>query len=223
MLLRGFFLFAQVVMQYIRDLEYADPASRLEVFLSCLDHPSAITARENPFMHLDALYHGILVSIPPAHWDTVKRLTRFMIHPEIAAIAVPRNFQTLRGVSILFGIAPHVIHVSTIKCHSVVKVPAWKVAHMERPVFFRASFTHYLKDSHRSGEFYVGSDKDADDDIVVSLLEVWDKCSGADIGKGMYSIFVSSEILTFYRLRASGDRMATILFTMGRQSTVECC
>ncbi|EKM77156.1 hypothetical protein AGABI1DRAFT_43853, partial [Agaricus bisporus var. burnettii JB137-S8] len=60
----GLFIYAQVVMQFIGDSHYADPVSRLEVLISVIDRSNAIPTKENPFVHLDALYKEILSSIP---------------------------------------------------------------------------------------------------------------------------------------------------------------
>ncbi|XP_006457021.1 hypothetical protein AGABI2DRAFT_79184, partial [Agaricus bisporus var. bisporus H97] len=60
----GLFVYAEVVMQFIRDPDYADPVSRLKVLLSIIDRSHAVPIKEKPFVHLDALYQEILSSIP---------------------------------------------------------------------------------------------------------------------------------------------------------------
>jgi hypothetical protein len=69
-------------------------------------------------------------------------------------------------------------------------VPDWKVAHKEKLTIFHASFADFLKDRGRSGEFYVGNDKDIDDVVGSRLLAIWNECSGNDIDTGMYGVLV---------------------------------
>jgi hypothetical protein len=187
----GLFIYAEVVMQFIRDLNHADPLSRLEFLISVIDRSNVAPTQENPFVHLDALYREILSSIPSNLWPTAKRLLSFASGQGSFPGARPVDLLgTLRGMSILFGLSPHVIYTCVIKCHSTLRVPEWKAAHKEKLTIFHASFADFLKDSGRSGEFYVGSDEDADHDIVLSLLEVWNKCSGDDIGTSTRGILV---------------------------------
>ncbi|KAF7761253.1 hypothetical protein Agabi119p4_10662 [Agaricus bisporus var. burnettii] len=70
----GLFIYAQVVMQFIGDSHHADPIARLEVLISVIERSNAVPTAENPFVHLDALYHEILSSIPSTMWPTAKRL-----------------------------------------------------------------------------------------------------------------------------------------------------
>jgi hypothetical protein len=55
-----------------------------------------------------------------------------------------------------------------------------------------------MKDSRRSGEFYVGCDREADDDVGLSLLEIWNGYSGDDIGTGAYDMPVFVKNLGCY-------------------------
>jgi hypothetical protein len=84
--------------------------------------------------------------------------------------------------------------MSVIKCHSTLKVPDWRVAHKEKLAILHASFADYLKDPSRSGEFYLGSDDDVDDDVRSCLLTIWNKCSEGDMGTGTcgVSVFIAN-------------------------------
>ncbi|KAF7761252.1 hypothetical protein Agabi119p4_10661 [Agaricus bisporus var. burnettii] len=182
----GLFVYAEVVMQFIRDPDYADPVSRLKVLLSIIDRSHAVPIKEKPFVHLDALYQEIISSIPPALWPMAKQILAFTIHwDQIEITRFPLtwwpNVGTLRGMSILLGMTPNRIYASFNKCRSTLKLPDWKVAHKARLMFLHASFADYLRDSSRSGNFYVGSVADVEADVMLSLLEIWNKCSGDDI------------------------------------------
>jgi hypothetical protein len=187
----GLFIYAEVVMQFIIDANFADPVSRLKVLLSIIDHSGSLPMKENPFIHLDALYHQILSSIPPNLWLTTKRLLGFVNRQgHIFSCFRANELGTLRGMSLLFGLSPHVIYMCIIKFHSTLRVPDWNVAHKQPLGFLHGSFADYLKDSNRSGEFYIGSDQDVDDDIASSLLEIWNQCSEDDVGTGEPSVLV---------------------------------
>jgi hypothetical protein len=71
----GLFVYAEVVMQFIRDLDYADPASRREDLLSVIDRSVVTTTEGNFFVHLDTLYREVFSSIPSALWPTAKKIT----------------------------------------------------------------------------------------------------------------------------------------------------
>jgi hypothetical protein len=208
----GLFIYAEVVLQFIRDPDHGDPVSRLKVLLSIINRSNALPTKENPFVHLDALYHQILSSIPPNLWLTTKRLLGFVNRQgRIFNWFRADELGTLRGMSILFGLGPHVIYTCVIRCHSTLRVPDWKVAHKEALGFLHGSFSDYLKDSNRSREFYLGSDEDVDDDVGLSLLEIWNQCSEDDIDTGMYGVLVFVANINVIDFDVSGKLMAPLL------------
>jgi hypothetical protein len=208
----GLFIYAEVVLQFIRDADHADPVSRLKVLLSIINRSNALPTKENPFVHLDALYHQILSSIPLNLWLTARRLLGFVNRQgHIFNWFRANELGTLRGMSILFGLSPHVIYTCVIKCHSTLRVPDWKVAHKETLGFLHGSFADYLKDCNRSGEFYLGSDEDVDDDVGSSLLEVWNQCSEDDMDTGMYGVLVFVVNINVIDFDVSGKLVAPLL------------
>ncbi|XP_006456995.1 hypothetical protein AGABI2DRAFT_122869 [Agaricus bisporus var. bisporus H97] len=181
----GLFIYAEVAMQFIRDSHHADPKARFKVLLSVIDCSNAIPSEENPFLHLDALYHQILSSIPSTMWPTTKQLLGVAIY---GGHLLPfnlknyrQNFLTIRGMSILFGMTQSTIYASLDKSRSTLKISDWKVAHKKPLTFLHASFSDYLKDSKRSRDFYVGSEEDVKEEVYLRLLEIWNKCCGDDI------------------------------------------
>jgi hypothetical protein len=197
----GLFIYAEVVMQFIKDPNHADPVSRLELLLSIIDHSEGTSTKENPFVHLDALYHEIVSSIPSNLRPTAKRVLGFVSsgHYSLVLRNTGRGV-SLRGMSILLGLTRHVIYTCVIKCHSTLGVPDWKVAHKEPLTILHASFIDYLRDTDRSGEFYVGSDEDVDIDFASRLFTIWDECSVGSIDTGMMGFWYSFQILTIYQL-----------------------
>ncbi|XP_006456994.1 hypothetical protein AGABI2DRAFT_181391 [Agaricus bisporus var. bisporus H97] len=173
----GLFIYAQVAMQFIQDSNHADPVARFKVLLSVIDCSNAVTSEENPFLHLDALYHQILSSIPSTLWPTTKQLLGVAIY----RVMYGSRIRTLRGMSILFGITQNTVYASLDKSRSTLKISDWKVAHKKPLTFLHASFSDYLKDSKRSRDFYVGSQEDVKEEVWLRLLEIWNKCCGDDI------------------------------------------
>jgi len=111
-------------------------------------------------------------------------LLGFTIHGEQIGIIFPytlKRFQTLRAMSILFSLSRHSIYACLTKCRSTLRIPDWKVAHKEKLTFLHASFSDYLEDPNRSGDFHVGTLESVQDGAVLNLIEIWKKCSGDDI------------------------------------------
>ncbi|XP_006457012.1 hypothetical protein AGABI2DRAFT_122886 [Agaricus bisporus var. bisporus H97] len=182
----GLFIYAQVVMQFIGDSHHADPVARLEALISVIDRSNAFPTKDNPFVHLDALYHEILSSIPSRVWPTTKQLLGVAIyggHIRLGRFGynLRPNLLTLRGMSILFGITRNTVYASLDKARSTLKISDWKVAHKKPLTFLHASFADYLKESSRSGDFHVGSEEDVKKEVILKLLEIWNKCCGDDI------------------------------------------
>ncbi|EKM77160.1 hypothetical protein AGABI1DRAFT_130577 [Agaricus bisporus var. burnettii JB137-S8] len=182
----GLFIYAEVVMQFIRDSDRADPVSQLKILISVIDRSTDVPTKENPFVHLDALYKEILSSIPLTLWPTTKQILGGAIYGGRIAFGwyghnLHHNFQTLRGMSILFDVTRNSVYASLDKSRSTLKIPDWKVAHKKPLTFFHASFADYLKESSRSGDFHVGSEEDVKKEMILRLLEIWHKCSGDDI------------------------------------------
>lgn len=64
------------------------------------------------------------------------------------------------------------------------------MAHKENLTFLHASFADYLKDSSRSGEFYVGYIRDVERVVAANFVEFLNKCSGDDIVPGMCDVLL---------------------------------
>jgi hypothetical protein len=187
----GLFVYAEVVMQFIGDADHADPVSRFEVLLSVIDRSNAVPTQENPFVHLDALYHEIISSVPSAQWSTAKQLLCLAIHDDwfpSYGFYSPRNFKSLRGMSILLNLSRHTTYACLTKFRSTLKIPDWETAHKERLMILHASFADYLKEPNRSGNFHVGNPEAIEEGVELNLLEIWNECSGDDITTSMYDL-----------------------------------
>jgi hypothetical protein len=161
-------------MEFIRDLDCADPALRFEVLISVISRSTDVPTSDNPFVHLNAVYHEILFSIPPMHWGAAKLLLGLTVH-EIDYLRLIR-FRTLRGMSILFSPSRNTVYASVTRCRFALKIPDWKVAHKENLTFLHASFADYLKDSRSSADYYVRDVSDIEGVVALNLVELWKSC-----------------------------------------------
>jgi hypothetical protein len=198
----GLFIYAEVVMRFIRDPHHADPASRFKVLLSVIDRSDGTSTKEDPFIHLDALYHEILSSTSQSNlWPTAKQLLGFVSCQGVMSnILRGCRWGSLRGMSILLDLTPHVIYTCVLKYHSTLRVPDLKGAHKEPLRILHASFADYLKNPARSGKFYAGNDRDLNEDMGSRLLAIWNECSGDDIGTSMYDVLAFILVTVLYQL-----------------------
>jgi hypothetical protein len=165
------------------DPALGDPPARLRYLLSLSD---TLPEEDNPFANLDAIYKAILPSPDSAEWSSAKQLLSYCIHAEnicFEEYRLPHSFQTLRGMAIVLGFS-QIIHPCLLKCYSTVKASDAKAAHKKRLEFLHMSFSEYLQDPRRSGQFYLGKAEDIKHDIALCVLQIWNKWSGVS---GMYN------------------------------------
>jgi hypothetical protein len=174
----GLFIYAELVMQSIRDPVGNDPTKPLHTLLLGIDRSAN---NPDPFVRLDEFYSKILSE---SSWPTTKNLLRFVIQWEQHSVFIPKGFNTLRGMSIFFGLSRPAIYGCLEECHSTLKIPDWDVGHQENLAFLHESFPEYLTDSRRSQGFHIDTGDDKDD-MTLRLFEIWDECSGSDIALGM--------------------------------------
>jgi hypothetical protein len=171
----GLFVFAETAIRFIKDPEYANPVQQLDLILSALDHVTVVSSDDQPlFSHLDALYTQILGSIPARSWLTTKRLFGFALVLNRSEVKEFRKFrpssQSLRALSIIFGLRQDIIYSCLAKCYSMLAIPPWTDPY-DSFRFLHASFSDYLMDSTRSGPYYI-SISDAEDDFLLSCANL---------------------------------------------------
>jgi hypothetical protein len=170
----GLFVFASVAVRFIEDSKCADPVTRLDLILSVIDG-SKIASRDQPFAYLDALYTGILASIPSTMWSTTKRVLSAGLYIKQSNLRIHWEHQclnTLKGISAISGVNPRMIYVSLNDCYSVLRIPLPENAYSEPVAFYHISFSDYLMDSTRSNEYHI-SIESAEEDILQSLSIIW--------------------------------------------------
>jgi hypothetical protein len=167
----GHFMFANTVIRFIENPQYADPVTRLNQVLSALDGPAA-TSHAHPLAALDALYANILSMIPHDVWPTTKRVLGALLYHNKEEWE-PR-LETLGGISVFLALDLNTVYASVNGCYSFMKLTDPEYAFTESTAFYHASFGDYLRDPARSQNFCV-SMADVEEDIVKSALNVWQR------------------------------------------------
>ncbi|ESK86939.1 nwd2 [Moniliophthora roreri MCA 2997] len=163
----GQFIYAKTVIKFVNN-ENFNPCEQLEHIL----HPDIDLNLESgsPFHDLDVLYHQILSSSP--RHSKVRDVMQALL-----AAALPDVFlsykQTPRSIEDLLFL--HEGDVLSILCgmHSVLKIGG----PYDEIRILHASFGDFLRDSSRSGYFYVGNDEDLHGFLAYRYLRVIDRSS----------------------------------------------
>jgi len=153
----GHFIYPSVVVKYVETLDF-NPTDRLKVVLG-LPESSTVspTPEERPFRQMDALYSQILASIKPKYLRTVRDAFSFALVPYGGSMLLGEP-KTRARLANLEGI---LISVSSHRRQG--RMAEIAVA------FLHSSFSDFLRDPARSGQFYIDL-KEAHADIAVYLL-----------------------------------------------------
>ncbi len=144
----GHFAFASTALRYIGDLSFAAPVARLDALLLFLG--GVRTGTSNPLEALDTLYTRILRDVADAVLPTTKRILGYLIYTVVGTPT--RSAQVLSN---FLHIDQATFYSAFRKLHSVVDVPSPEIAFQSCLRFYHASFSDYLCDSNRSGEFAI--------------------------------------------------------------------
>ncbi|KAK7049345.1 hypothetical protein VNI00_005946 [Paramarasmius palmivorus] len=136
----GQFIYATTVTKYIDD-HHALPHSRLQEILDMQP------VKPSPYAELDLLYHQILSNC--RNVATVIQILQVVLE---SGLGVPGSDEPWFVAQIL-GLDEETIHVTLSGLHSVLDVP--KPNERERIRLYHSSFSDYLRDPERSGEFAV--------------------------------------------------------------------
>lgn len=147
----GLFVFATTVVLFIgaASTGESDPITQLHRVLAVIRQAkAAFNLEENPLAPLDLLYHQIMSSIPPATLRLTKQILGFAIFDAIAATGFVE-------VANVLGLSQHTMYNALARLASVINIPKPEDAASSTITILHASFTDYLKDPKRSGEFCV--------------------------------------------------------------------
>ncbi|KAF5357859.1 hypothetical protein D9756_001838 [Leucocoprinus leucothites] len=158
----GLFAFAAAVVRFIGDAEYGNPILQMNGVLSAIEKRSSEqdSLRINPFASLDAVYIRILSSIPEVLLPTTVRILQQLICMPHSRFVDLANF---------LGLAQHEVYSALRGLHSLLSIPPPYLAHDEKITTYHASFTDFLRDSVRSGQFCIKISAMVEDHVSCSL------------------------------------------------------
>uniref|UniRef100_A0A0W0FTG2 Putative nwd2 protein n=1 Tax=Moniliophthora roreri TaxID=221103 RepID=A0A0W0FTG2_MONRR len=160
----GQFVYAKTVVKFV-DNEYFNPCKQLEHIL----HPKIDLNPESslPFHDLDVLYHQILSSNPRC--SELRDVMQAIFSAALFDVPIPFE-RTPRAIEYLLSLQEG--DVLSILCgmHSVLEIggPDDEIR------ILHASFSDFLRDSSRSGCFFVGNDEDLHGFLACQYLRVID-------------------------------------------------
>uniref|UniRef100_A0A0W0F426 Nephrocystin 3-like N-terminal domain-containing protein n=1 Tax=Moniliophthora roreri TaxID=221103 RepID=A0A0W0F426_MONRR len=160
----GQFIFAVTVIKYI-DTRDEPPQDRLDAILRVyVGHGS-----ESPYSDLDLLYRQILSTCP--RWHRVQPVLRLLVTPDDGMIQrydEAAHWRSLSMIELLLNLKGSEIVTSLAKLHSVLLIPEGDHSNI---YIAHASFTEFICDINRSGEYHAPQMTDQEySDCVTTLL-----------------------------------------------------
>ncbi|KAJ3552392.1 hypothetical protein NP233_g12894 [Leucocoprinus birnbaumii] len=139
--------FVSFIIRFISDRDYDDPYGQLDVCVKFLQAPGNLE-KSNPLLALDLLYTQILSDVPAATLPTTQDILAILIlyrnkHLNTLVLA---NFLGLHQASFFRALR---------RLHSVLLIPPASEAGKRSIQIYHASFSDYLMDPARSGEFAI--------------------------------------------------------------------
>lgn len=193
----GLFVFAAVTIRFVEDSDYGNPALRLDLVLSAIDHLKVTLGEDQPFTNLDVLYTQILKSVPSTLWPMAKRILGFALCSRSEELETEDSFtlhsRCIMAMSQILNIEQSDIYGALHKLYSVLDIPPPKRIYTESITFFHASFADYLTDPTRSKQFYISLDETIEDviDCLCKIMQSFLKESSGHMSK--YNISVDYE------------------------------
>ncbi|KXN91411.1 hypothetical protein AN958_00673 [Leucoagaricus sp. SymC.cos] len=138
------FAAASVVLGYVSDPASANPIARLNGLISFLQRREGMVGPSHPLISLDMLYTRVLSEIPEDLFPTTQRILSYLIYTALPIYRVD-------------------------SCQTSLSIPAPEHAIDKKITFHHASFADFLRDSDRSGKFFIDEGK-AYVDMAKTLL-----------------------------------------------------
>lgn len=145
----GLFIFAATILKFVDDKHYRNPQSQLEICLESITS-SAAQGSVNPLDALDHLYRRILSAIHPSTFPITTRILSLLI-------LYPPGFRTQRfvvqNVVNFLCLKLNTLYSAVERLHSVLYIPPLEKTGDQVIRLYHASFSDFLRDPNRSGQF----------------------------------------------------------------------
>ncbi|KAF9442614.1 hypothetical protein P691DRAFT_765029 [Macrolepiota fuliginosa MF-IS2] len=139
--------FISFILRFIEDEEYADPDGQLQVCVKFLNSGGKVGVI-NPLHALDLLYRQILSNVPRNRLPITMRILGLVA-------SRPDNLHSSDNQARFLNLDRTIFYQSLQHLHSVVYVPPTEKSSTTELRIYHASFSDFLLDSNRSGEFYL--------------------------------------------------------------------
>ncbi|KAF9013069.1 hypothetical protein BDQ17DRAFT_576307 [Cyathus striatus] len=161
----GQFIYASTVIKYVEN-NRRDPREQLRTIIDI--QPGGV-CRESPYAELDAVYTHILETVVILHdYNSISPI--FMVLSYTTSFlwtSIPRyrrqapiDILTISKLAIFLGFTPSIIKLLLVDLHSVMHIPSSALTeHRQFIHFSHASFRDFLRDSSRSGNFFISKEK----------------------------------------------------------------
>ncbi|KXN84396.1 hypothetical protein AN958_12655 [Leucoagaricus sp. SymC.cos] len=208
----GHFIFASVVISFVGDEEYANPAERLDTLITSLergDNDGISDAK--PFSKLDALYTTVLEDIPESVFPTTWKILAWHIYSR-DLVTSDLMLVSPEELCNILDLSQSAFYGALQKLHSVFYVTAPDRQDNTGYVNFRhTSFRDFLVDRSRSGRFAV-EEKAALVDIAKTSLFWHELNSKFDhlAERGLYDRWSSNHRAAFLGLKWIPSRTTQI-------------
>ena len=173
----GQFIYASTVMKFIESHHHR-PGDRLKIILGV-----SKSGDDAPFAELDAVYRHVLSNISPYNREKVIEVLAFLILTSSAPKSV-----FIDGGAVFYDYLPRTVervlryeqgdlYIYFLDMQSIVRVPEPSTQYVEELRFYHASFSDFLLDESRSGEYFIDIGK-AHAHLTICWRRYWEDRSG---------------------------------------------
>ena len=175
----GQFIYASSVMKFIESYHHR-PSDRLKIILGV-----SKSGNDAPFAELDAVYRHVLSNISPYNREKVMEVLAFLIltssapksmHIDGPRLAVFYNYLP-RTIERVLRYEQGDLYIYFLDMQSIVRVPVPSNQDVEELRFYHASFSDFLLDQSRSGDYFIDIGK-AHAHLTICWRRYWEGLSG---------------------------------------------
>lgn len=142
----GIFSFASTILRFVGDDQYSDPQGQLEDCLKFIGGSGGAPGALSPLHALDFLYRQVLSDVPLDVLPTTMRILGLLI-------LYPQDRLFPQDQANFLGLDRTSFYRALQNLHSVLDVPGASKSHSTPLRFYHASFSDFLRDRVRSGNF----------------------------------------------------------------------
>ena len=190
----GQFIYASTVMKFVESHHHR-PNDRLKIILGV-----SKSGNDAPFAELDAVYRHVLSNILPCNREKVIEVLAFLIPTSSA----PKWPVFINGMAVYYDYLPRTVErllryeqgdldIYFLDMQSIVRVPE-PAQYTEELRFYHASFSDFLLDQSRSGEYFIDI-RNAHAHLTICWRRYWEDLKLSGYLDRYCSIFIMRNLL----------------------------